>query len=325
MLKLSIILALSTLLVANIGKCDELGRGPVEFRNNYPLSISQLTLQPHSPAVLGEAGALKTRSAITWSNTYNDDPSLTVDEESQIVLPSLTIGLSKHSDLLIALPIYRQGGGILDRAIDDWHKLFGLPGGGRSLTEHNQFKVNGKNEDNSSFNLEEAAIGIGNLSVEISHLWHEENNTQIGSSFSLQLPSGARRYSNDKLEFLVDTTIAKKFNSFIIYAGVGYAHSLALTYQGAKLERHRPGAFISAEYLLDTKMSIGTSYLISAHPNGPVQVVPKDEHYLDLFFSYQTNDNDKIELALRENPVSGSTTTDISAILALTKTWGKTK
>lgn len=302
---------------------DSLGHGPVSIRNAYPLAISQLSVEPQSPSVLGSPGQFTTRSALSWSNTYNEDSKLTVDAESRLAFQSITFGISKNTDFSIAIPLHWRGGGVLDTPIEGWHRFFGMPQGGRDKVPSNRFSLAGSNDDDSVFALEESGLGVGDISLSSKTLLYEDHQgLQLSSIFSTQLPSGANRYSNDGFELMAEAVAAKHFDSLTIYSGAGFAWSSEDNYQDVKLRRNRPGGFLTLAYALNQETEIGTSYRIAAHPNGPVKVLPETEQYWDFFVTLQTMRFGTLEFAIRENPSSGNSTTDITALLAVTKNWG---
>jgi hypothetical protein len=77
------------------------------------------------------------------------------------------------------------------------------------------------------------------------------------------------------------------------------------------------------EYPLCKSSTIGASYLISTHPNEPVRAIPRTEQYLDLFYIREAQGIGRFEVGLRENPVSGNTTTDFTLLVAFTRNWGQ--
>lgn len=312
-----------TLLACKPAFADSLGNGPVTFRNAYPLGISQLTVEPHSPSVLGEAGQIASRSAFSWSNTYNDDSKLTVDTESRLALQSITFGVSERIDFRVTLPLHWRGGGVLDNPIESWHNLFGMPQGGRDKVPSNRYRLNGNNEDDSVFAIEQSGLGLGDIILSSKALLFEDHKgLQLSSTFSSQLPSGANRYSNDGIELMIETALAKQISHFVVYGGGGFAWSSEDNYQDVKIRRNRPGGFFTIAYLLSPETNIGTSYRIAAHPNAPVKVLPETEQYWDFFITHQTNTVGMLEFAIRENPSSGNSTTDITVLVAFTKSWG---
>lgn len=311
------------LLSCDLTFAQSLGNGPVTFRNAYPLAVSQLSVEPHSPSVLGESGQISSRSSFSWSNTYNDDSKLTVDGESRLALQSLTFAASNKTDFSLALPLHWRGGGVLDSPIENWHDTFGMPQGGRDKVPANRFSLNGQNEDDSTFAINQSGLGLGDIAISGKTLLLENpQDSQLSASFTAQLPTGTTRYSNNAVELMLETALAKRYSRLVVYTGAGFAWSSKDNYQGAKLRRNRPGGFLSLAYLLSQETNIGTSYRISAHPNAPVKVLPETEQYWDFFITHQTKHYGQFEFAIRENPSSGNSTTDITVLLALSKSWG---
>jgi hypothetical protein len=64
--------------------------------------------------------------------------SITLDGETTKVGLFYRKGLSNDLELTVEVPIYFVGGGFMDQFIQDWHKAFGLPNGGRENAQNDQ-------------------------------------------------------------------------------------------------------------------------------------------------------------------------------------------
>ena len=87
------------------------------------------------PMTAGTAGEeLSLSAGIEWSNTVNVQANareaLTVDEETLELDLTLARALGPWR-FRATLPVMNRSGGVLDAAIDGWHRFFGLPQGAR--------------------------------------------------------------------------------------------------------------------------------------------------------------------------------------------------
>lgn len=94
--------------------------------------------------------------------------SILLDGETTKVLLAYRKGLSNDLELTVDVPVLVVGGGFMDRFIQDWHRTFGLPNGGREHAPNDrrlyQYTRNGVtllNESRSTTTVGDVQIGTG--------------------------------------------------------------------------------------------------------------------------------------------------------------------
>ena len=116
----------------------------------------------------------------------NANESIVLDGETTKVLLAYRKGLSDNFELTVDVPLLVVGGGFMDHFIQEWHKAFGLPNGGRDNAPNNrrlyQYTHNGVTVLNESGN----ARGVGD--VQIGTGWQLNNALALRSM--VKLPTG---------------------------------------------------------------------------------------------------------------------------------------
>src|SRR5690606_41180589 len=98
------------------------------------------------------------------------------------------------------------------------------------------------------------------------------SDTILSGVFSVQVPTGASRYSNGGADMMAELLLARRLKRIVLYSGFAFAYSTEDNYNGSKIRKNRPGGFIAIEYLWGEYKSIGASYSLTAHPNSPVEI-----------------------------------------------------
>lgn len=121
--------------------------------------------------VLGPSQSAFSADYDLTSEYYKDQKGLetiTVDGETSGFTLGWRQGIGHDIELTARVPVLVVGGGFLDHFIDNWHKAFGLPDGGRPQAQDNQrqitYSVNGTpvlDVHNSGTTLGDIQLGAG--------------------------------------------------------------------------------------------------------------------------------------------------------------------
>ena len=134
---------------------------------------------------------------IDWTNNFvvdsNSKESLVLDEERARFGIYGRYGIFRNFELGVEVPYIIQGGGILDKAIEDYHKMFGFPGGNREMASRNRFLYQYKTQSQKSVKLENPSHGLGD--IRLTGAWQiyqgrEGSRRAVSIRTSLKLPTG---------------------------------------------------------------------------------------------------------------------------------------
>jgi hypothetical protein len=134
--------------------------GPFPVRDQFPVKLMFLSLQPESADILPPGGR-SFSARFTCTNTYAvtrpvGNPRIPADyyraaplDEYRLFVDTETLRLTLDADWRVAgrlqvgatMPFLFQSGGFLDGAVEGFHRLFHLSNGGREETPRNAYGV----------------------------------------------------------------------------------------------------------------------------------------------------------------------------------------
>ena len=147
------------------------------------------------PATAGPAGeGFSLTAGIQWSNTVNIEANareaLSIDEETLEL--DLTLARSLGSWRFRAtLPVMNRSAGVLDGAIDDWHRFFGLPQGARPDRARYGYLVSYTNSAGVAV-AAPAGTALGDLALEAGRVLIEHGGASVALFAGLEAPTGDR-------------------------------------------------------------------------------------------------------------------------------------
>jgi hypothetical protein len=95
----------------------------------------------------------------------NANESITVDGETSAFALSWRQGLGNNFEVSARLPVLIVGGGFMDHFIDNWHKAFGLPDGGRPLAQSNLRQITYINNGNTVLDEHQSGTTLGDIEL----------------------------------------------------------------------------------------------------------------------------------------------------------------
>ena len=167
--------------------------GPLALRNLAPFSalygIPRMRGVRHEqPAV---AFQLEQVSHFSSSSAQSGASSTVIfqDGESSIATLDLRGGFAGLS-LGAELPWIRHSGGSLDRFIDNFHRTFGLPEGGREDADRDQLDLLLRVDGRDEVSLQQSTRGMGDLRLWLGGSLSEARNRALAWRAQVKLPTG---------------------------------------------------------------------------------------------------------------------------------------
>ncbi|WP_161554190.1 DUF3187 family protein [Stenotrophobium rhamnosiphilum] len=113
--------------------------------------------------------------------------SITIDGETSAFALSWRQGIGNNLELSARLPVLIVGGGFMDHFIDQWHKTFGLPDGGRPLAASDVRQISYVVNGNPVLDVQQSGTTLGD--IELAAGW------KVGEGAALRgmvkLPTGS--------------------------------------------------------------------------------------------------------------------------------------
>lgn len=126
--------------------------------------------------------------ASSYLNARNMQNELLLDGESWRSELRLDYGLNDNLSLAAIIPFIAHDGGFLDSFIEDWHRTFGLPQGGRDSAPRNRLLYRYRENGNDRVLLDRDARGLGDL--QLLTRWSSAPTGTPGMHLLLKLPTG---------------------------------------------------------------------------------------------------------------------------------------
>ena len=160
-----------------------------------------------TPARLPPPAKLKYAVSLDIANTLNvetnNGESLYVDFEAY----NLTLGgiyaLHRRWALRLDLPFIYRSGGVFDHAIDEWHKLFGLPRADRPNVAEDQFSVFYASPAGTGIDLPGSTSGIADSQLGLGYSLYQNTKTAVSAWGAVDVPLGdsSKLTGNDDLDY----------------------------------------------------------------------------------------------------------------------------
>ena len=237
--------------------------GPVEIRDEQLLAQPRLTLPPIGPDTVPQ-GRWSFRLGFLWSNSFGwtqDVPGETptdrrflIDGEARTVDLNVARGVGENAHVALRVPLRWRGGGSLDGLIDTWHRIFGLPQGGRSRFLKNAFRVEGLTEAGQPFSWnDQRGTGLGN--VELESRWRFADGGRGGwraaVAARVALPTGTAPFDEDAAGLGVQVAAAKRLAGPLdLFLGAGGLVQGPGPVRGIGYETQRLHVFLALEWLM---------------------------------------------------------------------------
>jgi hypothetical protein len=186
-MKRAAILALTALLA------DNASAEPFLTRNQSPL-LALYGLPSPLPARLPASGGGRVAGVVNWSNTEKDESSgdgtYTLDAEVFEFRLHLDHAINERFAMHAELPWRQVSEGSLDGFIDDWHGIFGLPGGSRRRLPEDELLIEFREGDATLLRFDESASGIGDIPIAVGYQLHATDRTALATWLTVKAPVG---------------------------------------------------------------------------------------------------------------------------------------
>ena len=162
------------LLVALLPALSSWADEPLYVKNLSP--VTGLLGLPSQRDAASEArgmftAALHSSAANIYVRDGNATEFLNLDGEVLRFALDLRYGLADNWDLQLEVPWLEQSGGHLDKLIDNWHDLWGMPDGGRSDVPRDQLNYQYASPD-GGFLLDSSDSGLGDITLALNYAFY---------------------------------------------------------------------------------------------------------------------------------------------------------
>ena len=179
---------------------------PFQTRDQNPFTLVYGQPLP-TPARLPPPAKLKYAVSLDITNTLNvetdSSESLYVDFEAYNLTLGGIVALDQHWALKLDLPFIYRNGGVFDHAIDEWHKLFGLPRADRPNVADDQFSIFYASRANTSIDLTSSTGGVADSQLGLGYSLYQDTKSAVSAWVAVDVPLGDsnKLTGNDDLDY----------------------------------------------------------------------------------------------------------------------------
>ncbi len=297
---------------------EELG-APIESFNQQPLELIHRTFYPTTAAVL-PPGVMRFSLDGNWANTVNRRKgTFLFDAETRQLRPSLSVGIAEDFELSIDQPLLWRGAGFTDRAIDNWHRMFGMPRGPRQFVPDDEFVLEGDTRDGGKFVETRRGTGLtdGQLSGKY-RLYHSAEVT-LTTQLSVGLPTGRSGFSASGADLGAAMLASYRPSSFWFYSGFGFNYLTDPWFGALQFRRQQFRGFIGSSYFFSERFSAYLGLNAGGAFLENIERFPDYQIYLDVGAKFRATDSTFISFLMRENPAPSRSTTDVAFQLGISQ------
>ncbi|MFO7551912.1 MAG: DUF3187 family protein [Haliea sp.] len=122
----------------------------------------------------------------------NSREAVNLDGETWRMAFDLRYGLAEHWELQLEVPVLSHDGGSLDRLIDGWHDLWGMPDGGRKEVSRDRLDYRYASAS-GSFALRDSSGGVGDITLALHRALYRDDSWQLSAGAGYKFASGRER------------------------------------------------------------------------------------------------------------------------------------
>lgn len=286
---------------------------PAPIRDLYPLTSMHYTSTPRS-AYLTPVGDSTLTTSFIWSNTNAIRPGYTIDAETRELRLSLRHGITQNTEVFFELPVLYRGGGMLDSFIDSWHNFWNLPRGRRKRVNDDSFQIVGETDSGERFSLENDGTGPGNSVIGLSRRLFTNNNTTllVNGTTLLSLPTSLNSLGHSGVDsFTTIHATYTGFNNWSFHMGAGLLFIGDTEVSKIQYKRWRGEHFASMLYSISESLTVGSSATYSSEIVENIKNHPDYSAFVDFEASLQISKKCSVQIAIREELVSGNGSQDV--------------
>ncbi len=162
------------------------------------------------------------------ANTLNvethDNETLYVDFEAYNLNLETTYALNERWAIKLDIPYIYRSGGSFDHAIDEWHKLFGLPRANRPEVADDDFRIVYAGNGVTNTELSSSQSGLADIQIGLGHSLHASASQALSVWAAIDLPVGDadKLTGNDDLDYSLWLAGSSRFStSAVVDANIG--------------------------------------------------------------------------------------------------------
>jgi hypothetical protein len=256
------------------------GLGPLLLRAQSPLAILRLSPTPEPPVTLSK-GQMQATMLTSWNNYFDLDPQgrYTIDAEALRLAAGFAYGVTSRLEVQAELPVSYRGGGILDRFIQNFEGLLGVPNEQRKVAPRNRYLIEIHGSHGMTFVRSGGDAGWGIEDATATARYQLARGTEttpaVVASVLLKFPTGRHSslFSSGGYDVGAGVSVGQRLGRFNLYGSIVAMHYATTDMVGVALYPNQVSLFTGVEY----RVSQRASWLLQA-----LVTSPGAEHFGDF-------------------------------------------
>ena len=292
---------------SNWSETPAVGLGPLMLRAQSPLAILRLSPTPETPAALHQ-GQWQVGLLSSWNNYFDVEPKrYVIDVEAFRFTVSAAYGITSRLEVQAALPLSYRGGGILDRFIQNFEGLLGVPNEMRKQAPRNRYLIRINGNDGHTFERSGVDSGWGLEDATVSLRYRLAAGTEtfpaVTASVMLKIPAGraASLFSSSGYDVAGGFAAGQRVGRFNLYGSLVGIHYATTEIVGVELRPNQFSLFTGAEYRYSSRTSWLLQTLVTSAGAKHFGDFSKSTYEVTLGFKHVLSDNLLLEASVLEN------------------------
>jgi hypothetical protein len=205
-------------------------RGPFATRNQQPMALTLMAFRPRRP-VTQPAGEFAHGLQLGWSDMEEirrfqaESPQESVAFDGETVRATLRgrYGLSDDLDVELELPLLWAGAGGMDHFIEQYHRWFGLPDGGRTDYLDDQYEMRVESAGDELYELEGNTTRLQDVPLFLTWQVVQEQPSRpaFAARLGLEFPTGSEShgYGNGAFDCGAGLIAEKSYGRWTVQGG----------------------------------------------------------------------------------------------------------
>ncbi len=320
--------ALLALAGARAGRAEDPRRGPFEFRDEWLLVQTRLSLPALSLDVVGR-GRTQVRLEGAWGNdfgwrpaaTEGQDPRFLIDGEHRSLALFVSHGLGRRLAVEARLPLLWRGPGVLDGVIDWWHGATGLPDNGRPLFPTDRFVGQGRDQESRPVRWAgRPGTGLGNSELAVRSSFGKRGGWDFAAALRATLPTATGSFAAATPDLGLQVAAAHPLGTRAdASVGVGGVRFAETGHDGLRYPRLRAQGFVAFEARPFRGVSVVLQTDLASRLVDDLDSYPGLTAYLSFGLKADVGQGYRLGLAVIEGLIGLQGTTDFGLSLGITK------
>ena len=292
---------------SNWSESPAVGLGPLLLRAQSPLAILRLSPTPETPVTLHQ-GQWQVGLLSSWNNYFDVDPKrYTIDAETLRFTVGAAYGITSRLELQAAFPVSYRGGGILDRFIENFEDLLGVPNEKRKQAPRNRYLILIHGNDGRTFERSGSDSGWGIEDATVTTRYQlavgTETSPAVTASVILKIPAGraASLFSSSGYDVAGGLSVGQRIGRFNVYGSLVGIHYATTEIVGVELRPNEFSLFTGAEYRYSPRTSWLLQTLVTSPGAKHFGDFSKNSYEITLGFKHVLSADLLLEASVLEN------------------------